>query len=250
MLILFSLILMRMSGAVAFNPILGRTNLPASARAAMAFAFSVLLYSSGTGELVQSPPNMLAYGVMLASELLLGFAMGFVMELIFLVIRFASSVMDFTMGLSMAQIYDPQYNTQNTVTSGLYYAFLAMLFLAGNGHVDLIALFFASSRLIPFGQPVLRPELAELMLTIFSWSIFTGLQIAFPLMAMELITEAAIGILMRIIPQINVFAVNFQLKIIVGLLMLLFLFGPMADQLYGLLNQMDIYMWQAVGLFR
>ncbi len=52
-----------------------------------------------------------------------------------------------------------------------------------------------------------------------------GLQFAFPLVAMELIAEAAVGILMRIIPNINVFVVNFQVKIIVGLLILVLMFS-------------------------
>lgn len=250
MLILFSLILMRMSAAVAFNPVFGRSNVPASARAAMAFAFSLILYTGMDGVLTNPPSGMLEYGGMLLCELLLGFAMGFVMELVFLVVRFASSVMDFSMGLSMAQVYDPQYNTQTTLTSGLFYAFLLMLFLASNGHLELIALFFASARLIPFGQAALRPELAQLMAELFSWSILTGLQLAFPLLAMELVTEAAIGILMRIIPQINIFVVNFQLKIIVGLLMLVFLFGPMSDQLYRVLGHMGTYLGQTIEMFR
>ena len=61
---------------------------------------------------------------------------------------------------------------------------------------------------------------------------------------MELVTEAAIGILMRMIPQINVFAVNFQLKIIVGLMMLLFMFSPMSERLYVIIDNMFMYMQQ------
>lgn len=250
MLVLFSLIVMRMTGAIALHPILGRTNLPVMARAALIFACSVLLYGQSGGILIHSPSGMLEYGVMLLSELMLGFAMGFVTELIFLVVRFASAVMDFSMGLSMAQIYDPQYNLQTTVTSGLFYTFLAMLFLAANGHVELLALFFASSQLIPFGQPVIRPELAELMMDIFSWSILTGFKLAFPLLAAELLAETAVGIIMRIIPQINVFVVNFQIKIAAGLLMLVFLFSPMSDMLKDVLGEMTVYLQQTILLFQ
>ena len=81
------------------------------------------------------------------------------------------------MGLSMAQTYDPQYNTQMTITSGMYYTFLVLLFLAGNGHVRLMALIYSSARLIPFGEVVIRPELSALMLEIFKTSIATGLQL-------------------------------------------------------------------------
>ena len=119
-----------------------------------------------------------------------------------------------------------------------------LLFLAGDGHVRLLALFFSSARLIPFGQVTIDTGLARMMLETFTANITMGLQLAFPIIAMELVTEAAVGILMRMIPQINVFAVNFQLKIIVGLMMLLFMFSPMSERLYVIIDNMFMYMQQ------
>ena len=65
---------------------------------------------------------------------------------------------------------------------------------------------------------------------------------------MELVTEAAVGILMRMIPQINVFAVNFQIKIIVGLMMLVYLFSPMAARLYVMIDDMFMNMQRLLSL--
>ncbi len=248
MLILFALIFMRMSGAIAFNPIFGRTNFPRMAKGSLIFLLSLMLYVGTDGVLSHQPANMIEYGVMLIKELMVGFVLGFTMELTFSIVRFASAIMDHTMGLSMAQVYDPQYNTQMTITSGLYYAFLAMIFLAIDGHVRLIALFFSSARLIPFGEVAIRPELSQLMLEVFCTSVATGFQFAFPVVAMELVTEAAVGILMRMIPQINVFAINFQIKILVGLMMLVYLFSPMAARLYVMIDDMFLYMQRLLAL--
>lgn len=250
MFILFALVVMRMSGAILFNPLLGRTNYPRPAKGALIFALSLLLYLGVDGQLAHEPSTMLEFGFMLMKELMVGFVLGFSMELAYAVIRFASAIMDYTMGLSMAQVYDPQYNTQMTITSGIYYALLSLLFLATNGHLRMIGLFYTSARLIPFGEVTLRTELYQLMLEIFKANIAMGLQIAFPLIAMELVTEAAIGILMRMIPQINVFAVNFQVKIIVGLMMMVLLFSPMADKMYVIIDNTFIYMEQLLELMR
>ena len=65
---------------------------------------------------------------------------------------------------------------------------------------------------------------------------------------MELVTESAVGILMRIIPQINVFAVNFQLKIIVGLMMLLYMFSPIASKMYTIIDNLFLYIEEALRL--
>lgn len=73
-----------------------------------------------------------------------------------------------------------------------------------------------------------------------------GLQFAFPLIAIEMMSEAAMGILMRVVPQINVFAVNFQVKIAVGLMMLLLMFTPMADRLGVILDKLYLTMNQLV----
>ena len=250
MFILFSLVVMRMSGAIVFNPIFGRTNYPRAAKGGLIFFLSLMLFVGVDGTLSHQPAGMIEYGVMLVKELLVGFALGFSMELTFAIIRFSSAVMDNVMGISMAQAYDPQYNTQMTITSGIYYAFMALIFLATDGHLRLIALFFSSARLVPFGEVVLRPELSELMLEIFKTSITTGFQFAFPLVAMELVTEAAVGILMRMIPQINVFAVNFQIKIMVGLMMLVYLFSPMGSRIYVMLDDMFLYMQRLIMLMR
>ena len=248
MFILFALVFMRMSGAVVFNPILGRSNLPNAAKGMLIFVLSLMLYMGQGGSLAHQPSSMIEFGVMLVMELLLGFVMGFSMELSFMVVRFASAVVDYTMGLSMAQVYDPQYNTQMTVTSGVFYAFMALLFLAVDGHISIIALFIASAKLIPFGEVVFRPELSQMVLELFRANIILGLQFAFPLVAMELVTEAAVGILMRMIPQINVFAVNFQLKIIVGLMMLVYLFSPMADRMYTIIENVFLQMERLMAL--
>lgn len=238
MLVLFALVVMRMSGAIVFNPVLGRSNFPSQAKAALILVFSLLIYLGTDEGLVHQPSSMIEFGVMLLMELLVGFVLGFVMELAFLTVRFASTVMDFAMGLNMAQIYDPQTQTQVSVTSNLYYGFLVLLFFATDGHVWVIRLFFQTAQLIPFGTVNATPELYWEILMLFQEAVVMGMQFAFPLLAMELVTEVAVGILMRMIPQINVFVVNFQIKIAVGVLMLLYLFSPMSEQLYVILENM------------
>lgn len=246
MLTLFSLILMRMTGAIVFNPIFGRNNVPGRMKAGLILFLSLLLYSGFGGELVHQPAGLLEYGVMMMKELFVGFTLGFSMELAVMILRFASAVMDFSMGLSMAQVYDPQYNGQVTVTSGIYYGFFVLLFFATNCHLRVIQIFFQSADVLPFGMVTLNMELPQAILVVFRENIAMGLQYAFPLIAIELVTEAAVGILMRMIPQINVFSVNFQIKIIVGLLTLLMLFSPMSDRIYYIFDDMLAFMESAV----
>ena len=210
MLFLFSLIVMRMSGAIALNPIFSQSGLPRTARAAFILVLSVMLYLSFPDAASVRPDSLIQYGAAL------------LMELSLMTVRFGTSIMDAVMGLNMAQVYDPIHGSQMTITAGLYNAFLVLLFFASNGHLRLLAIYFNSARAVPFGTVTFRPELAAAVLDMFREGILLGMQLAFPIIAMELLAETAVGILMRMIPQINVFSINFQMKIIVGLFMLLF----------------------------
>ena len=247
MFITFSMAVMRMSGAIGFNPLFGKSNFPVKIRAYFIFALSLLLYLSADQTQMAYPGSMAEYILMLAGELFLGAVLAFAMELAFLTIRFASSIMDYSMGLSMAQVYDPQYGTQSTVSSGIYYAFMVLISFASNSHLRLLELFYQSVQLIPFGKVTFNPMLVHVITAGFCQGILTGMQFAFPMIAIELVSELAMGILMRIIPQINVFTVNFQVKIIMGLLMMLLLFSPMADYIDTIFTYMYQMMWKLLS---
>lgn len=88
------------------------------------------------------------------------------------------------------------------------------------------------------------------MLEIFRSAVLAGLQIAFPIMGIELMTEVSLGILMRVIPQINIFVVNFQTKILVGLMMLFFLLNPLTDRMNRVLEQMNTVLRELLQLLR
>ena len=214
MLVLFSFIVMRMTGAIAFNPVFGRTDYPRRARAALIFMLSAICYVHIGGELQHMPGSILEYGFMLLKELFVGFCLGF------------------AMGLNMAQVFDPQSGSQATVSTGLFYGFMMLLFFSMDGHLRFLELLFQTIDTHPFGGISIKLLLMpKLMLSLFVASMKMGLELAFPIMGLELMSEIALGILMRIIPQINIFAVNFQLKIILGFSMLYFLLIPITDKM-------------------
>ena len=88
----------------------------------------------------------------------------------------------------------------------------------------------------------------KLMLSLFVASMKMGLELAFPIMGIELMTEVALGILMRVIPQINIFQVNFQLKIAVGLSMIYFLMIPISDKMKDIIGNAFEYLGKVMQL--
>ncbi|MBE7719508.1 flagellar biosynthetic protein FliR [Lacrimispora indolis] len=236
-MMLFSLIFMRMSGFILLNPILGRRNIPNVVKGGMVMVFTLLIYSFSAAQ-VPEPVNSIEFAVLIIKEFIMGYIIGFVMDLFLMVITFAGSIIDFQMGLSMATIYDPQSNAQVAITGGLWNVYFILLFFAVDGHLALIKLLIKSAETVPYGQVVLGTKVAWAMIEVFIQCIIMAIKFSFPIIAIEFITEIAVGILMKMIPQINVFVVNIQAKLILGLLMLVFLFSPMSDYLGDVITQM------------
>lgn len=246
-MMLFSLIFMRMSGFILLNPILGRRNIPNVVKGGMVMVFTLLIYSFSAAQ-VPEPVNSIEFAVLIIKEFIMGYIIGFVMDLFLMVITFAGSIIDFQMGLSMATIYDPQSNAQVAITGGLWNVYFILLFFAVDGHLALIKLFIKSAETVPYGQVVLGTKVAWAMIEVFIQCIIMAIKFSFPIIAIEFITEIAVGILMKMIPQINVFVVNIQAKLILGLLMLVFLFSPMSDYLGDVITQMLLTVQSVIRL--
>lgn len=234
---LFSLIFMRMSGFILLNPILGRKNIPAQVKAGIIFVLTLTVYSFSSGEAfdISSP---LEYGFLLLKEFVAGYVVGFVTELFFFVITFAGFVMDFQMGLSMATVYDPQNNAQIPVTGSLLQTFYMLLFFAVDGHLALLKILLGSAEIIPYGGILLTQNLSVKIIELFSECVLMGVKFAFPVLAAEFLVEMAVGILNKMVPQINVFVINMQLKITAGLVLLVFLVSPIGEYLSNLVTVM------------
>lgn len=108
---LFFLIVMRMAGFVFLNPVLGRRNIPSQVKVGLSMVMAVLVYSTavsqGTANEIETG-SAVVFGVLAVKELLIGYFLGFVMQLFDMILTFAGTVIDFQLGISMAMVYDAQ----------------------------------------------------------------------------------------------------------------------------------------------
>lgn len=235
---LFLLILMRMSGFVMLNPILGRKNIPSIIKIGMSMAFAVVVYSSTTQTIQIETTSAIVFGVLLLKEFFLGYIVGFVMELFFFAVTYAGAIIDFQLGLSMATVYDSHNGTQSALSGTIFQIYYTFLFFAVDGHLALIKILIQSEKVIPYGMALLTETSAQAILTIFTECVILAVKIAFPIIAIEFLVEIGVGILMKIIPQINIFILSIQLKIIVGMIMLMILISPIGSAFGTMITQM------------
>lgn len=246
-LTLFLLITARMTGCVAFNPLLGRRGIPSLVKAGLILLLSVSVFSITTVQ-VEAPSTLLGLALMFLMELFLGYVLGLVINLFFYIPVMAGSVIDMQMGLSMASTYDPASGIQVTATSTLLNVLMSLLFFAANGHHTLIRIFLVSGRVVPFGAVALGENFYEAMIQIFLDCTLLGVKLAMPILAAELMGQVGMGILMKAIPQINVFAINIELKVIIGLVLIMLMLFPFSQFLLEAETQMLITLQQILPL--
>ena len=217
-LYLFELIFMRMSGFLLFNPLLGRSNLPAMVKTGMALVLSILVFgTAGTG--VPQPDTLV---------------LGFVMRVVFSVVQIGGEVIDTQMGMTMAQIYDASSQANLSVTASLLNILLILDFFAENGHYTLMRLLTTSGELVPYGAAALGDGVYAYVIELFLACMLLAVKLAMPILAAELLGEVGMGVLMKAIPQINAFVINIELKVIIGLLLFFLLLTPINEFLLEL----------------
>ena len=162
-------------------------------------------------------------------ELLLGFAVGFVMHLFFMIPSLAGFTMDSQMGMSMASTYDAGSQMNSSVTSTLLNVLMILLFFAAGGHQTLFRILLTSGDVVAFGAVSLGADMANAMVELFIQTFLLAVQLSLPVLAAELIGQVGMGILMKAIPQINAFVINIELKVVLGLVLVLLLMAPFSD---------------------
>jgi len=236
-LTLFLLITARMSGCVLFNPLLGRNSIPNLVKGGFILMLSVCVYMTAPAPRTL-PDSLLSLALAFMLEMFLGYVLGLVINLFFYIPMMAGSVIDMQMGLSMASTYDPGSGIQVTVTSTMFNVLMSLLFFTANGHQTMIRIFAVSGQIVPFGTVALGEDLYAALIELFINCTILGVKLAMPILAAELMGQVGMGILMKAIPQINVFVINIELKVIIGLTLIFLLMVPFSEYLLDVEVQM------------
>lgn len=237
-LYLFSMIAMRLSGVFSINPIFGRKGIPMMVKAGMVLVLSLLVFTFTDKPAAMESFSMLTYGLLLIRELFVGFVLGFVFQVFFSIVQYVGAVIDFGMGLSMATAWDPQTNVSVTINSNVLYWFMLALFFTTDCHLVFLDMILKSGQIVPYASFTISPQIIGPVLDLFKSSMDMAVRMAFPMLAIQLLTEVGVGVVMKMIPQIDVFVINIQLKIGVGMVFLLLMASPYGEFVKDLLHQM------------
>lgn len=213
----FMLILVRVLCFVYVAPFFSMSNTPRNVRIALSFFVALLLYFSLPKVTIEYN-TLVGYSIIVLKEIVTGFLIGFAANLCTTIVTFAGRMADMEMGLSMASLMDPTTKNDSTI-SGVYYNYMVLLMLMISGmHRYLLKALAETFILIPVNGVVLRGEnLLTSMIDFMGSYIIVGFRICLPIFAVILILNCVLGILAKVSPQLNMFAVGIQMKVLVGL---------------------------------
>lgn len=236
-LTLFLYIVMRMSGFVLLNPFFGRSNFPALYKAGFVLVLSVTVSSASAGGAVM-PGTAVEFLLHALLEFGVGAVFAAIIHFFLYIPEQAGEVVDTQMGMSMARMYDAGAQASLTTTASLLNMLAILVFFATNSHLTLLRIMLTSGELVPYGAARFGDAVANRAVELFAECALLAVKMSLPILATELMGQVGMGILMKVIPQINVFAINIELKVVIGLSMLLLLLTPFRDYLLGVENQM------------
>lgn len=224
----------RMGGAFFFNPVLSRRNVPASVRAGLALGLAILLAPLKGGGL---PAGLDAFTLtlMVVRELFVGVVCGLVFQFYFYLLFFAGDVIDTGFGLSMAKVFDPGSSIQMSLSGNLLQVLFVLYFFATDSHLLLIRALAASYDVVGMGAVQITGAVGGALVDLFLTAFSLMIRLTLPFLAASFVLELSMGILMKLIPQINVFVIHFQMKILLGLVLLFLFAAPVAEFMNGYL---------------
>lgn len=225
---------MRISAMFAAVPIFSSRSVPVRIRVLLAFFISWMLIP-----VIPAPPSveLISAQALLISihQVLIGLAMGFILQLVFAAFVIAGQSIAMAMGLGFASMIDPQNGMQVPVVSQTFLIMATLVFLSLNGHLVLIQVLANSFQNLPVGMLVPSRDGLWQLVTWGSNMFAGGMLIALPAVAALLLVNLAFGVTTRAAPQLNIFAVGFPVMIMVGLAFLILTLPTITTHLSRLL---------------
>jgi flagellar biosynthetic protein FliR len=198
-------------------PVFSSRSFPTRAKIGLAFFVALATQASLPTMLIVGLNDPGALGVA-AQQIGIGLAIGFAVRLVFAAVELAGEVVGFQMGLNFAAFYDPSLNTQSSAVARFFGHMASLLFVVMNGHLMVLMAVTRSFHAFPIDQNLFE-VLQRMKLYRFGAELFaSALWIALPMVGMLMFVNLALGIVSRIAPQMNIFAVGFPITLVVGLI--------------------------------
>ena len=214
----FLLIFVRVSAFIMVLPMMGGESVPMPIKALFVLATAFVLVPIIEVSTVDLNLGSLSLGIL--EEILIGTLIGLGTRLLFAAVEIGAEVMGVQMGFGMARIFDPMANQQASLIGRLHGMLAMLIFLLVDGHHLILQALIRSFEWVPFLGFNLSGIMVQDLIRMGGQMFALGVQVAIPVMVALLLANVTLGILGRVVPQMNVLLFGFPITIGLGLVML------------------------------
>lgn len=217
-LLTFLLIVIRITTFIYSAPFFNMGNTPARVKIGLGIFVSYLIYQVLLPVEPLQYDNILGYSVLVLKEAMVGLIIGFGANICMSVVNFTGNIIDMETGMAMATLFDPQTNQETSISGVLYQYAMSLMLIVSGMYQYLLKAIVETYTLIPINGAVFDREHLLNSVTKFMGNYLTiGFRICLPVFCAMILLNAILGIMAKVSPQMNMFAVGIQLKMLVGL---------------------------------
>ncbi len=243
---LFLLILVRMASFIFISPFFGQANTPQRVKLGFSIFLAMIIYSL-SDTVMPEYETVIELAVILVFESVAGLLIGFAAYICSTIIILSGSIIDLEIGLSMASTFDPTTKQQMSITAQYYNYMILLMMIVTRMHIFLLSAIVDSYEIIPVGGIKFNHKLLETFINFISDYFIIGFRIALPVFAVLLLVNSVLGILAKVAPQVNMFAVGIQLKLLVGLIIIFFTVSLIPSIANFIFNKMQSMVIEIIG---
>ena len=237
----------RIGSCLMVAPMFGASYVPPRIRIVLALAITVLVLPT-----IPRPVGLTllsADGVVTtAQQVVIGIAMGFVVQLMFDALTLGGQMLANGMGLGFAFNIDPLRGVQTPALGQFYVLLGSLTFLALDGHIALLQTLIASFRGLPVGPSGLSPQALHALADWGSQLFLGALRIALTGMTALVVINLGFGVMSRAAPAMNLFGVGFPITLVFGMVVVLLGLPALQSGLVDMLGGAFQFLRALVGL--
>lgn len=216
----YLLIFVRIAGVVSVAPFYGLRGVPRRIRTGLGLC-TALVVASVTEYTPLKYTTLIGFTLLLVKELLVGLSVGYAANLCLSIVNLSGMFIDREIGLTMVTAFDPTTNSNATVSADFYNYMILIIMLCSNMHYFVISAICDSFKVIPVGGAIYNGDaIYSIVMTFMVEYFVVAFRIALPIFISITLCNVILGILAKTAPQMNMFSVGIELKLLLGLLVM------------------------------
>jgi flagellar biosynthetic protein FliR len=244
---LFLTIALRISGYIVISPIFGRKEVSSFFKIGLVIYFSYIIILSNNYSIHEIPVTYIHFIIVCIIEVSKGLLMGLMSSLFFSAFFTAGSFIDTQIGFKMGGVLDPKYGTNTTLSGNLLNILALCIFLILDGHLQVLKILSYSYLYSPVGNADFLINVYSLFTSAFSLTFLAAFKIALPIILIIFFTDVILVVMIKYMPQLNIFVIGIPIKLITGLFAMNYIVSPLVSFLDPHFNNLFENLWKVLS---